>query len=244
MPPHFRQETVAGIPVWRTEEMRDCIFLLIHGYGGSPDAWTELAHRLEEEGFGVVVPAMRGQTVSGTRKVGFGVGEADELIALAEWVQKEKPEAKMIPVGVSMGGAACWIAASQRPELFDAVVTEGAFARLDWATDEFLSVVTRLGPRLLRPMMWMAEGLSGIRRATVRVDQAAAAWKGKSALIIHGRDDVLFGSRHPEALAEATESEIWWVEGANHAECHLIDFEGYVERLTALARQIQQEPTA
>ncbi|ARU39867.1 hypothetical protein CCB80_01440 [Armatimonadetes bacterium Uphvl-Ar1] len=201
------------IPAWRGGEGDD-VFLLVHGYGGRQGYWNELATELMPHGEVVAIATM-GQTVSPVGEVGFGAGEAGEVLAVARALRAEGKRVHV--VGVSMGGAAAWLAAGEEPELFSSVTTEAAFARLDWGSDDFLSVSVPGGARFFRPIVLLAEKKKGVNGAEIRPVDAAKKYEGP-ALILHSRGDGMFGERHAEALANAAGVEITWFEGWKHAE--------------------------
>lgn len=201
------------IPAWRGGAGED-VFVLVHGYGGTQGYWNPLAAELVKQGE-VVVLATMGQTVSPAKEVGFGKGEAQEIIRVAEALVSEGKRVHL--VGVSQGGAASWLAAGERPELFKSVTTEAAFARLDWASEEFLGVSVPKGAVVFRPIVLMAERKKGLRGHEVRPADLARKWKGPS-LIFQSRDDGMFTPRHGESFAEATGGEVLWYSGLKHAE--------------------------
>lgn len=210
------------------------VIILIHGLGGKRSDWVDLAEQLMPSA-DVIVLATRGQTVSPVDGVGFGTKESEEVIAAAEWA-KTKSSGPVVAVGTSMGGAASWLASEKRPDLFAAIVTEAAFARLDWASDDFLSMGVPAGAFLFRPINIMARQMSGIDPSVVRPVRAARAWRGRPALIVHGENDMMFGARHAEALGDASGAPIWWVPGAGHSEVPQLDAPGFASRILNLVR--------
>ncbi|MFW5697068.1 MAG: alpha/beta hydrolase [Fimbriimonadaceae bacterium] len=226
--PPLVESTLPGpgynIPVWATPALAEgrpeapVVFLLVHGYGGRRSDWSNTAPLLAENGYEVLVPAMKGQTESESAGVGFGLYEAEELIVLAEQVQEMYPgEPKIVLGGISMGGAAAWIAAGKRPDLFDAVVTEAAFARLDWATKEFLTGGVKGSAFLFKPMTTLASRMSGIHEDDVRPFEWAQKFDGP-AIVIHGDADRLIGLRHAELLAESSGAELKIIPDLRHAQ--------------------------
>ncbi|MBL8067453.1 MAG: alpha/beta fold hydrolase [Armatimonadetes bacterium] len=220
VPSYMREVLFAGdgysIPAWRGGSGQD-VYLCVHGYGGCQSSWNALSTELVPWAEVVAIATM-GQTRSPAKGVGFGEGEAIEVIAVAEALAAEGKRIHL--AGVSMGGAACWIAAGSRPDLFASVTTEAAFARLDWASEEFLSVSVPFGATIFRPIILMAERSKGIRGHEVRPADAAASWKGP-CLILQSRDDGMFSPRHAEALSQATSQPVWWFEGLKHGEIFL-----------------------
>lgn len=229
------------IPAWSSLDSAESdrpVFLLAHGYGGNRAYWNPLVEELRAYG-DVVVPAMAGQGASRKDQVGFGLTESRELIDCAEWVRARFPGRKIALIGVSMGGAACWLAAERRPELFNAVITEGSFMSLEAGSRDFLSVSIPGGATIFRPIILMAERKSGITADQVVPVRAAESWKGKPALIIHGGEDRMFRVEHAEALARATGAEIWEVPAARHAEVTKLEPVEYARRAVELLKPIR-----
>ncbi len=229
-----------NIPIWMTKSLAEgtpgrTAYVLIHGYGGMPGRWTPLAERLRGHG-DVVIIATRGQTASPVQSVGFAEGESAEILQTAGWLKKHGTK-RIVLVGISMGGSAAWLASAKSPELFDAIVTEGAFSRLDWASDEFLSIAIPHGDLLAKPVVIFASWLSGREPASVRPDLAAAKWHGRPGLVIHDGNDELFSLRHPNALSEAAGVPIWEAPGVKHAYCIEAFPEEYAKRLIAFGDQ-------
>lgn len=217
------------IPAWRGGAGDD-VFLLVHGYGGRQSYWNELATELMPHGEVVAIATM-GQTVSPVGEVGFGKGEAGEVLAVARALRAEGKRVHV--VGVSMGGAAAWLAAGEEPGLFSSVTTEAAFARLDWGSDDFLSVSVPGGARFFRPIVLLAERKKGVIGAEIRPMDAAKKYEGP-ALILHSRGDGMFGARHAEALAKAAGVEVTWFEGWKHAEI----FQNEAKKVAQLIRRV------
>jgi pimeloyl-ACP methyl ester carboxylesterase len=212
------------------------VFLLIHGYGGAPGEWAGLAEALITKGGGAVAPAMRGQTESPVPGVAFGLGESREAVRAAEWIKGQRPSSPIVIVGLSMGGAAAWLAAKDRPELFHAVATEGSFAEFDEGLQDYLAHAAPGGRVLMAPLPGIGRLISGIDPASISPREAASAWQGRPALVIHSRQDRLFPFRHGEALARASGAEFWALEKTEHAK-GMRDFgEEYSERIWALSQ--------
>lgn len=237
--PHWATETTIpgsnyDIPVWLGEERGAPVYILVHGYGGSRGDWTTLGELLAKNGT-VIVPATTGQTVSPGKAVGFAVAEAEEIIACARWAKQEYgKDTPVVVVGISMGGAASWLAAANEPDLFSAVVSEGAFSQLDTATDDFLSSRIRGGSNVFRPVKTFGHWISKCDPKTVRPIDAAKKWAGRPALVIHGGNDELFPPVHAEALSQAAGCELWIVKGARHAGVSQIAADEMAERIVNL----------
>jgi pimeloyl-ACP methyl ester carboxylesterase len=194
----------------------DTVVILAHGYGGNRDYFNDLIQKLQGT-VEILVPAMHGQDASHADKVGFGVGEAAEISTAIKWVHDQYEEApRVVLFGTSLGGSACWLAAAEHPSLVDAVITEGAFATLEEANDEFLRRLFGGVTPVMRPVIWFAYKMGKVDPAAFRPIDAASSWTGHS-LVIHGDDDKMFDRDHGQRLADATGTELWIAEGMGHA---------------------------
>jgi pimeloyl-ACP methyl ester carboxylesterase len=195
-----------------------------------------LAEELRRMG-DVVVVAMRGQTVSPIDRIDFGAGESRDLAAVAKWVKKRNPKTRVILVGVSLGGAASLMAAGQNPELIDGVITEGAFARLDWAVDEYLSVSLPGGGVIFRPTIWIVQAMTGVRASDVVPMDSTKALANRPCLIVHGEEDRVFSRRHPEALTQNQNCRVWIAPLAGHSQVPRILLQEYVQKIEATVQE-------
>ena len=219
--------------MWVSDPLVSPVFVLVHGYGGSQAGWSDVASLLHARGFGVVIPAMPGHGPLAKEQSGFAVKEADIVVDTVEWIHNHvEGDSKVVLVGISMGGAACWLATERNPSI-EAVVSEGSFARLGPATKQWLNRKAPGAHIALYPVTQMARRMTGVDPAAVNPVESAAKWGGKS-LVIHGEHDALFSTDDAREIAEAAGGDLWIVEGAGHAHCSSVDLEAYVDRLTAL----------
>lgn len=235
--PGYVLPIVANRALIEDRSTSEAVFVLMHGFGGSQHSWQDIASRLLKRGYDVVVPALRAHGPNPCPSRGFGPAESEEVLAGVRWVRARRsqgPRPKVVVVGLSLGGSAAWLASQKAPDQIDAVVSDGAFARLDQATDRWFSLILPGGPWVLRPVVWMAGWMTGVRPSDVRPIDAAARWKGKPCLVIHAGQDRLIERSHAEALSQAAGCPIWDVPEATHTQCKKADPEGYVRRLVGL----------
>jgi pimeloyl-ACP methyl ester carboxylesterase len=225
-----------GINAWTSDlSHAKAVFVLVHGYGGNQSRWADTGNALTSKGFGVVIPALPGHDSRTEETCGFAIKESQVVLDTAAWIREHAGEdTEIVLVGISMGGAACWLASERDPKIH-AVASEGAFARLEPATKRWFNAKVPGASTFLAPVIWFAKGMSGVDPATVNPVDAAAKWKGRPALVIHGDQDQLFATFDAEALAEASGADLWIVKGATHAQCCNVDLKAYVDRLVKLA---------
>src|SRR5471030_2753965 len=134
----FIPSSKGTVPSWATPALaagrgKPIVFVLAHGYGGDRSFWTSQMLDLKAKGFESVAPSMPGQDASPDETVGFGPSEAKVVLDTVKWVRGQyKMPPKIVLWGVSMGGAAVWLASEQDPTV-DAVISEGAYSRFDEA---------------------------------------------------------------------------------------------------------------
>jgi pimeloyl-ACP methyl ester carboxylesterase len=239
---HIPSEGKGLDPAWCTPNLAagkasPVVFVLAHGYGGTRDSWRELMPELAAKGIEAIAPAMPGQDASPEPQVGFGLKEAATMKRAAEWVRQTSPKVKIVYAGVSMGGAAAWLASEMDPSAAG-VVSEGAYARFDEAMRTWFDRKAPGASIYLRPVVWIASVMAGLKPEDVVPLNSARKWKGRPALIIQGGDDALIARSHADRLSEASGGTLWVVEGAEHANCYGRNHEPYVEHLTAFARRV------
>lgn len=230
------------IVAWATPGLADgkpskAVVIFAHGYGGSVGDWADLMQALHAENFDSIALNMRAHGSSEAKTCGFGKGEADELISASEWVRAQGAQ-RVVVVGLSMGGAAAWIAGERRPELFDGIVSEGAFARLEPATRRWLDKTVPSGSTVLAPVRFLAERQAGIDPRRINPIESAPAWSGKPGVVIHAERDGLIPRSDAEALSKASGAEFWVVPHAHHAHAQQFAFSRYVEWILTVLRSL------
>lgn len=229
-------------PAWATPNLAagsgsDVVYVFAHGYGGTRDHYRHLMPRLAAKGIDSVVPAMPGQDASPEPEVGFGFKEADEMVATANWVRSKNPKAKIVYAGVSMGGAAAWIASDKDPKAAG-VVSEGAYAHFDEAMYQYFEIKARGSSVYLRPIIWIASAIAGLNPSDVVPERSAAKWKGKPAIVIHCGDDRLMVKSHADRLATAAGCPLLIIPGAPHAGGYDTNPHLYIDTLVQFAKKL------
>ncbi len=196
-------------PAWATPGLAagkgaPVVFVMAHGYGGNRDTWKDLLQELPKRGFDAVAPCMPGQDASPDRTVGFGVKEARVVVDTVKWVrsQYKGTPPKIVLLGLSMGGASVWLASAIDPSV-DGVVSEGAYANFEQAMNTWFDRKAPGASVYLKPVVWFASSLSGIKPGSVLPVESAALWKGKPALVVQGAEDHLIVRSHADRLSVA-----------------------------------------
>lgn len=208
----------------------------MHGYGGDRAGWVPLAQRLAQAGVAVVIPTMAAHGENPARTVGFGPAEAREVASAVRWLRARYPDAefRVIAVGVSLGGAAVWEAASQADVQVDGVVTEGTFTELDMAVNRWFDRIAPGGSRWLAPVRWIATRLAGVDATTVRPIDRARSWVGRPCLVVHTALDQLVPASESAELARAAGCPVWTIPHSRHAHGARDATEEYARRILDL----------
>lgn len=232
-------------PAWVTSELamgqgHPTVFVMVHGYGGSRTTWSEIITQLHRHHISGVAPCMPAHDSSPETTVGFGQKEARVVRDTVDWVRSQYPkdqQPKVVLVGISLGGSACWMAAAEGAPV-DGVITEGAFARFEEAMNQFFDSRVPLGSKIFRPVIWLAKRRTGIDPALINPVEAAAKWKGKPALVIQAEKDQLVLRSHAERLSKAAGCPMWIVPNCGHAGCKAAAGDEYLSRLVAFAKSL------
>lgn len=228
-------------PSWATPNWHEArvVFVMAHGYGGSRADWETLMPALARRGYGAVALSMNGQDESPDKTVGFGPKEARTIIDCVNWIRTERGDRpRIILFGISMGGAACWLASELDPSV-DAIVTEGAFANFLKAREDWLNRAPG-GSIYLAPAVWLAESRAGLNPGSIMPVEAARKWRGRPALLVQAENDRTVPRHHAIELQEASGAPLWIVPGAKHAHCSTVDLDGYLKRLDEVVAEVEQ----
>jgi pimeloyl-ACP methyl ester carboxylesterase len=256
-PPELAETMIGDAPAWVSPALLNRepvkgIFLFAHGYGSgsSRRVWAKMAVAFTQEGYGIVAPAMPAHDANRDRISGFGTKESQIVRNCVLWVTEricadQRPP--IVAVGLSMGGAACWLAAAQELRI-DGVVSEGAFAEFDEASDYWVDAFIPGIRWLFWPAKWMAIQMTHLDPKSIRPVDAAAARRGIPALVLHGERDRMIPRSHAERLAMVSGANLWIVPNAGHDTTQKVAYDEYRARIQAVmdscsARLLVTPPT-
>ena len=212
------------------------IFVLVHGYGGSPRTFGRLIEEVHSRDGLVAVPWMRGHGENPTPTVGFGVPESEEVVAVVRYVRAHRPRSKIVVAGVSLGGAAVLLAGPRIREEIEGIAVEASFPTLPEAIDVWTDAGLGRMKGLFGPVLWMAERMVGENPSSVRPEDAARTLRGLPGVIIRCGEDELMPSRFSDRLSTASGWPIFEVPQARHAAASRQDPKGYADQLYGLIR--------
>lgn len=220
----------------------DTVVVFVHGLGGSPASWSDLAPIVANSKVGVVVPWMAGHGQSKRDQVGFGPAEAAEILACVRWARKagKGQRIEVIIVGVSLGASSAWLATGLAdPGEISAVVAEDPFPNLNDAIDRWFEVTAGNASKLLGPVRMISTRMTGFDPSTVYPVVDAGQWQGNPGLLIRNENDRLFPASYIEAYEKSTGLDVWVIPDSGHAQGAKNATKEYARRIADLVSQVR-----
>ncbi len=195
------------------------VVILLHGYLMTRAELAPVAVRLFQSGCASLLIDFRAHGSSRGKTCGMGYHERQDVHAAIRHAQERYPNARIVLMGSSMGGAASALCQAEWPEA-DALILDCAYSRLSSAITgwwrfvggEWLTV-------LFAPTVLVARPLVGFRVGRIDIAQALAQTT-VPVLFLHGERDTLAlpveAQRNIDACGER--ATVLWLPGSNHAE--------------------------
>jgi len=207
--------------------------VIVHGWSSNKSNMLDRAVPLHDA-YNLVIVDQRNHGQSETTLTTQGVREADDLLAVINWLETTKGPERIALLGVSMGGATALNEADD-DERIDAVIVESTHATLANATQARLD---RSGYPLALPGSW-AILLGTLIRTGEDVSsadpvQAIERLDERPVLIVSGGRDVSIGANDADDLLAAAEeagsrAQLRMCEEAVHAESNQTCADDYAE---------------
>jgi len=213
--------------------------IFVHGIGSvrSGDNAVELAARMVELGYNVLMFDLRGHGSSGGDKVSGGYFERWDVLGAFDYlVDRGIDPGRTGLMGFSMGAATSILAAAEEPRI-TAVAADSPYAN---ASDLIAREAARktpipgwLTPIFMPAARLLTKWIYGIDIGAL-VPERAVAGLGYPVLVIHGIADERIPWRQGQRVASAAEtgSSIWLVPGVDHVDAFLTHPDEYVKRVS------------
>ena len=216
--------------------------IFVHGIGSvrSGDNAVELAARMVEHGYNVLLFDLRGHGSSGGDKVSGGYFERWDVLGAFDYLVERGVDpgrtGQIGLIGFSMGAATSIMAAAEEPRIA-AVVADSPYAD---ATDLIAREAARKTPipLWLMPIFTpttklMAKGIYGIDIGELAPERSVERLE-YPILVIHGTEDQRIPLDHGERVVKAAEagSFLWRALGVDHVDAFLTYPDEYVDRVT------------
>jgi dipeptidyl aminopeptidase/acylaminoacyl peptidase len=217
-------------------EANRALVLLLHGVADTRLGMLAHARYLLGAGYTVLVADSRGQGSSGGELVSYGVLEAGDVHAWADWALRTQRVEGLYGLGESMGAAVLIQSLAVEPR-FRAIVAECSFSDFEEIAYYRLQQVAPLPRSTLWPVVHLGFAYTRLRYGLdLRRASPAQALRASHVpvLLIHGTSDSNIPLRHSEALARVNPGAVtlWTVEGAEHVESLFRAPEIYPQKVT------------
>lgn len=192
-----------------------------HGYTNEPAGMAKYAHHFYERGYNVVLPAARGhERNKATGYIQMGYQDSKDLVSWINQIVEEDPEARIVLMGVSMGGAEVMMTSGwDLPDNVACIVEDCGYTSV-W--DEFSLQIGSMFHLPTFPLLNLASLASKVRAGYSFEEASSTAQLAKAEvpmLFIHGDADtfVPFESLQENYDACASsDKQMLVVEGAGH----------------------------
>ena len=213
--------------------------IFVHGIGSvrSGDNAVELAARMVDLGYNVLLFDLRGHGSSGGDKVSGGFFEKLDVLGAFDYlVERGVDPSRIGLMGFSMGAATSIMAAAEEPRI-TAVAADSPFAD---ASDLIAREAARktpfpewMMPIFIPTTKLMAKQIYGIDIGSL-VPEESVAELGYPVIVIHGLADDRIPWEHGQRVASAADegSSIWLVPGVDHVDAFLTHPDEYVARVS------------
>lgn len=199
--------------------------ILLHGVGDTRRGVSAQAGLLAKSGYTVLAPDVRGHGSSGGEIITYGVREAGDVHAWADWLFRHRPVERLYGFGASMGAAILLQSLPGEPR-FRAVVAEAPFSNFERIASDRMSQMGGMPVAVSWPIMKLGFLYTRVRyRVDLRNASPAAATLQTRVpiLLIHGTLDSNISIRHSRELAAANRGlKLWEVPGGHHVDAALI----------------------
>jgi len=194
----------------------DRTIVICHGAGANKGNFVWFLGPLARRGYNVVFFDFRAHGASEGRTTTYGIREKLDVIAVADWLKKQRPEQSrtIVGLGSSQGSMALALAAAE-DERIDAVILDSPFLSPHELTMHHARRVPVLGPLMINIIMTAISVQTGTDFFNTSAEQAVAAIGDRPLLIIHGRDDFVMPAYGAQRLYEAAKGprQIWFGPG-------------------------------
>jgi uncharacterized protein len=229
----------ASLDAWyfRPRESNGSAVILLHGIGDTRLGTLGQAVFLLRNGFTVLTPDSRGHGASGGDLVTYGLREAGDVHAWADWLFQHQRAERLYGLGESLGAAILLQSLPKEPR-FRAAVAESPFATFEEVAYDRLRQFSGLPKPVFWPVihlgffyarlrygldLWQASPAAAIRATTIPV------------LLIHGTRDRNIPPGHSEKLhaLNPVSTRLWEIPGGDHVVGLLTEPEAYPRTVIA-----------
>lgn len=214
---------------WTPGKLDETVVVCFHGYLANRSEFVPLIARWGPTGASFLFVDHRGHGRSGGAKVTLGRNEAHDAAAALAWAREQRPNAKVIALGGSMGAVAAIRAVAQNPDLADALVLDAPYRTLHEASKNWWGFLAGGGlGHLMRPATPLSGLLLGFDPKSVDMEADLRSLQSRSpkpVFLAYGEVDPIVPESSRQAVRAAAGDRVTYVEfpGATHGAGRLQD---------------------
>ncbi len=219
-------------------EAKQNTIIFVHGHGGDRAAGSslEIATKLWEQGFNLLLFDLRGSGLSEGERVSGGYFEQDDLLGAYDYVlETETSSGKIGVLGFSAGAATAILGAAKEPDI-QAVVSDSTYADVSDLISQEVALATSM-PEWIVPVFApginiAADVIHGIKLGEMVPEKSVGNIK-YPIFLIHGIDGIRIPVDHSVRVHKAAHfgSKLWKVEDAGHVMSFENNPEEYITRI-------------
>ncbi len=195
--------------------------ILVHGYTGSRKEIMPSAAFFYNRGYSVLAPDNRAHGESEGKYIGMGALDKDDIASWCSWIREKKADARIVLLGISMGGATVMMVSGDAIKGVEAVIDDCGYTSV-W--DIFCDELHSLYHLPTFPILDMCRIMIRIK-AHYDIKKASSVEQLRKAevpvLFIHGADDHFVKTEMVYKCFDAKtngDKDLLIVKGAGHGE--------------------------
>ncbi len=198
------------------QEGADRTLIICHGAGANKGNFVWFLAPFLGKQYNVAFFDFRAHGSSTGRQTTYGIRERLDVVAVVDWLKRERPEQarRIVGLGSSQGAMALALAAAEEPRI-DAIILDSPFVSPEALALHHARRVPVLGPTAARYLLGLMSGLTGTNFFDASAERAVASVGQRPVLVIHGNEDIGMPAAHAQRLYDAAPGprEIWFGPG-------------------------------
>ncbi len=216
---HVRIATADGLTLdgWFIPESGASKTLVIcHGAGANKGNFIWFLGPLAGHGYNVVFFDFRAHGSSDGRTTTYGIRERRDVLAVVDWLKRERPRQSEVIVGLgSSQGAMALALAAAEDQRIDAVILDSPFTSPAELVHHHAGRVPVIGPALADILLAAVSVQTGANFFNTSAVEAVSRLGNRPLMVIHGDKDIGMPAAQSQALYNAAPGprEIWFGPG-------------------------------
>jgi len=190
--------------------------IVCHGAGANKGNFILFLPPLARHGYNLALFDFRAHGSSEGRLTTYGIRERADVIAVVDWLKREKPaqSEKIIGLGSSQGAMALALAAAGDARI-DAIILDSPFTSPRELAHHHAGHVPVVGPMVADLLLAAMSIQTATDFFTASAERAVAALGDRPVMVIHGDQDIGMPVSHARRLYEAATGpgELWLGSG-------------------------------